>query len=100
MRNQKTRNIKDLLAESSFGKILQKSTALQQLNQEFQQLLPNEIRPHCRVANFDGTTLAIDVKNAMVRQALLFHQQNLLHTLQQSYAEMQQIKLKVNPNFK
>lgn len=100
MRNQKTRNIKELLSESSLGKILQKSTALQQLNQELYQLLPSEISTHCRVANFDGVTLAIEVRSAMVGQALLFHQQNLLHRLQQSYTEMRQIKLKVSPYFK
>ncbi|TCP95752.1 uncharacterized protein DUF721 [Cricetibacter osteomyelitidis] len=98
MQNKKITNIKTLIENSHLSKILQKSTALNQLNERLTALFPTEFKGLFRVSNMENSTLILEVKSAMVRQALLFRQQELLNQIQQVKPELTELSFKINPS--
>lgn len=97
MRYSKPTNVQDVLENSSLGKIMQKGILLQQLNEQLERLFPSQFKGFYRVANIAKNSLVIEVANAMVRQGLLFKQQELLAQIQQFQPQIQQLNFKVNP---
>ncbi|MFQ1047451.1 DciA family protein [Avibacterium paragallinarum] len=97
MRYSKPTNVQDVLENSSLGKIMQKGILLQQLNEQLERLFPSQFKGVYRVANIAENSLVIEVANAMVRQGLLFKQQELLAQIQQFQPQIQQLNFKVNP---
>ncbi|AZI13623.1 DciA family protein [Avibacterium paragallinarum] len=97
MRYSKPTNVQDVLENSSLGKIMQKGILLQQLNEQLERLFPSQFKGFYRVANIAENSLVIEVANAMVRQGLLFKQQELLAQIQQFQPQIQQLNFKVNP---
>ncbi|WP_410679006.1 DciA family protein [Avibacterium paragallinarum] len=97
MRYSKPTNVQDVLENSSLGKIMQKGILLQQLNEQLERLFPSQFKGFYRVANIAENSLVIEVANAMVRQGLLFKQQELLAQIQQFQPQIQQLDFKVNP---
>ncbi len=89
--------MQDVLENSSLGKIMQKGILLQQLNEQLERLFPSQFKGFYRVANIAKNSLVIEVANAMVRQGLLFKQQELLAQIQQFQPQIQQLNFKVNP---
>ena len=90
-------NIKDLLETSDLSKIMQKGLFLNQLNQQLQQIFPAQCKGLYRLANFTQDSLIIEVTNAVVRQSLLFKQQDLLNLIQKDYPEIIKLTFKINP---
>lgn len=97
MRYSKPTNVQDVLENSSLGKIMQKGILLQQLNEQLERLFPSQFKGFYRVANIAENSLVIEVANAMVRQGLLFKQQELLAQIQHFQPQIQQLNFKVNP---
>lgn len=98
MRNYKTLNIKNILANSPLATIMQKGLLLSNLNRYLQQQLPPQFQGQFRVANIQGDQLCIEVNNASTRQALLFKQQSLLKLVQQQQPDIHQLSIRINPH--
>ncbi|WP_386687336.1 DciA family protein [Lonepinella sp. MS14437] len=96
-RYQKAVNIKDLLNTSELAKIMKKGLFINELNQKLEKRFPPQFKGLYRLANFTENSLNIEVTNAMVRQGLLFHQNELLQYVQQDMPEITQLKFIINP---
>ena len=96
-RNRKMMNIKDVLANSSLAKIMQRGLFLAELNQQIATLLPEQFKGLYRVANINNENLVIEVKSAVVRQGFLFKQAELITLIQQNYPKIQKLDLRINP---
>lgn len=97
MRYNKPTNVQNVLEDSHLGRILQKGIQLQQLNEMLERTFSLQFKGFYRVANFSQNDITIEVANAMVRQGLLFKEQELLVLIQQTYPQIQKIQFKVNP---
>ncbi|MFZ7229120.1 DciA family protein [Avibacterium avium] len=100
MRYSKPTNVQQVLANSSLGEIMQKGILLQQLNEQLARLFPHQFSGLYRVANITSNSLVIEVANAMVRQGLLFKQNELLAKIQQIQPHIEQLQFKVNPSLR
>lgn len=90
-------NITGVLENSSLAKIMQRGLFLSQLNQQIQGLFPAQFRYQFRIANIQSHQLCLEAKNASVRQALLFKQQDLLKQIQQHNPQITQLVVRINP---
>lgn len=97
MRHQKAVNIKTLLETSNLAKIMRKGIALNELNLQLQNRFPEQFKGLFRVVNFTQDSLTVETANAVVRQALLFRQQELLALVRQTQPEIVSLTIKVNP---
>ena len=91
-RYQKAMNIMDVMTQSSFAQIMQKGLAIHELNQKFQGKF--------KIGSVNGTSLFIEVANAMIRQGFLFQQMELLKIIQAEFPQVKTLEIKVNPEFK
>lgn len=99
MKIQPTKNITEILQNSSLAKIVERSNEINLLNQQIQQLLPKPYQKLYRIINLYDNLLIIEVANSMVRQGFLFQQAQLLQLIQAKFPEIRQFELKLNPNF-
>lgn len=99
MKIQPTKNITEILQNSSLSKIVERSNEINLLNQQIQQLLPKPYQKLYRIINLYDNLLIIEVANSMVRQGFLFQQAQLLQLIQAKFPEIRQFELKLNPNF-
>lgn len=99
MKIQPTKNITDILQNSSLAKIVERSNEINLVNQQIQRLLPEQYRKLYRIVNLYDNSLSIEVANSMVRQGFLFQQTHLLKLIQQQFPEISQFEIKVSPNF-
>lgn len=97
MRYNKPTNVQDVLEDSYLGKILQKGIQLQQINEMLEKSFHHQFKGFYRVANFSQYEITIEVANGMVRQGLLFKEQELLTLVRQIYPQIQKVQFKVNP---
>lgn len=97
MRHQKAVNIKTLLETSNLAQIMRKGIALNELNLQLQNRFPEQFKGLFRVVNFTQDSLTVETANAVVRQALLFRQQELLALVRQTQPEIVSLTIKVNP---
>lgn len=98
-RYQKTLNIQQILSKSGLAKVMQKGLLICEINQQIQQLFPPQFKGLYKIANIEPPVLSIEVANAMVRQSLLFRQQELLALVQAQYPEISSLRFTINPNF-
>lgn len=98
MRRQKMINIKDLLETSDLAQIMRKGLFLNELNQQLQNIFPEQFGGLFRVVNIRHDSLNIEVAHASVRQGLLFRQNDLLEQIRQYFPEIKKLHFKVNPN--
>lgn len=99
MKIQPTKNITEILQNSSLSKIVERSNEINLLNQQIQQLLPKPYQKLYKIINLYDNLLIIEVANSMVRQGFLFQQAQLLQLIQTKFPEIRQFELKLNPNF-
>lgn len=97
MQKQKTVNIKQILDNDNFAHLMKKGLLLYNLNMHLQQHFPAEFKGLFQVVNMHNENIIIDVKNAGIRQALLFRQAELLQVTQQYSAEIKGLQFNVNP---
>ena len=100
MKIQSTRNITDILQNSSLAKIVRHSNKINELNHKIQYLLPIQYKNLYRLVDFSESCFTIEVKNATVRQGLLLQQPFLLKLIQTDFPAITQLEFRVNPNFK
>lgn len=99
-RYQKAMNIMDVMTQSSFAQIMQKGLAIHELNQKFNCTFPPEFQGKFKIGSVNGTSLFIEVANAMIRQGFLFQQMELLKIIQAEFPQVKTLEIKVNPEFK
>ncbi|SMB88281.1 Protein of unknown function [Pasteurella testudinis DSM 23072] len=97
MRNNKMKNITDIVEKSQFAEIAKRGLFLSELNRKLQDTFPPQFKGRFRVANIRDGVLHCEVQNAMLRQAILFRRTELLGLVQQAFPEVQQLALKINP---
>lgn len=100
MKNSTTKNIHEILQNSSLTKIIQRANELNELNRKIQQLLPEQYRGLYRILNLSDNLLTFEVQNATIRQGLLLQQTSLLKLIQTDFPQVTELQFKVNPNFK
>lgn len=100
MKNSTTKNIHEILKNSSLTKIVQRANELNELNRKIQQLLPEQYRELYRILNLSDNLLTFEVQNATIRQGLLLQQTSLLKLIQTDFPQVTELQFKVNPNFK
>ena len=87
-RYQKAVNIMDVLEQSPFAKIMKKGLAINELNQKFNRIFPQE---------FHGNSLFLEVSNAIVRQGILFRQTELIKLIQEGFPQIIKLDIVINP---
>lgn len=100
MKNSTTKNIHEILQNSSLTKIVQQANELNELNRKIQQLLPEQYRELYRILNLSDNLLTFELQNATIRQGLLLQQTSLLKLIQTDFPQVTELQFKVNPNFK
>lgn len=95
----------DVLFDNTFAtekntlyKVQQRAIALQKLNHAIQGLLPAQLQPWCRVANYRQSILVLETANASWMMRLRYEQPNLLSALRaQILPSLSSIDIKINP---
>lgn len=100
MKNSPTKNITDILQNSSLNRIVQRANALNELNRKIQILLPKQYCRLYRILNLSDNLLTFEVQNATVRHGLQLQQAELLKWIQTDFPQVEKLYFKVNPNFK
>ncbi|MDO5054898.1 MAG: DciA family protein [Pasteurella oralis] len=98
MRYEKPVNVIELLEHSNLAKMMKKGLFLNNLNLHLQQRFPKQYLGLYKVANLEQDTLYLEVANAIIRQALMFQQKNLLALVNTDYPEVKTIKFHINPS--
>ena len=96
-RYQKAVNIMDVLEQSPFAKIMKKSLAINELNQKFNRLFPQEFHGKFRIGSVNGNSLFLEVSNAIVRQGILFRQTELIKLIQEDFPQIRKLDIVINP---
>lgn len=100
MKNTTTKNITDILQNSSLARIVQRADILHLLNLKIQQNLPSFYRGLYRITNLVDNQMTFEVQSAVVAQGLQLQQASLLPLIQADFPEVTVLKFKINPNFK
>ncbi|PJG82954.1 DUF721 domain-containing protein [Caviibacterium pharyngocola] len=98
-RYKKAVNVQEVLQHSSLGRFMQKGLFIYNLNEQIQQVFPDDFHGLYRVIGMENGILSIEAANATVRQGLLFKQQELLARINKLYPQISALNIKVNPAF-
>lgn len=96
-RYQKAVNIMDVLEQSPFAKIMKKGLAINELNQKFNRIFPQEFHGKFRIGNITDHLIFIEVSNAIFRQGILFKQIELLTLIQEEFPQVTGFEIAINP---
>ncbi|MCW2255500.1 hypothetical protein M2263_001591 [Providencia alcalifaciens] len=104
MRDSHPQALFDVLEESlaktssPLQTIQRNAKAINKLNQAVKGLLPTEVKPMCRVANYRNSILVIEVANASWMTRLNYEKLNLLSALRSSILpSLSSIDIRINP---
>lgn len=97
MRYERTVNINELVKNSHLSNVIQKSLFLNALNARLQRIFPEQYQGCYVAVDMTQDSLILQVTSAVVRQALLFHQQQLLSLVQQDFPKIRKITFQINP---
>lgn len=79
--------------------IQQRATVIAKLNYTIKGLLPTQLQPYCRVANYRNHILILETANANWLMRLRYEQMNLLSTLRVTVLpSLVSIDIKINPS--
>ena len=104
-RYQKAVNITDVLEQSPFAKIIKKGLAINELNQKFNRIFPQEFHGKFRIGNMTVNSIFIETANAIVREGILlrqtelFKQIELLTLIQEECPQVTGFEITINPGF-
>ena len=98
-RYQKAVNITDVLEQSPFAKIIKKGLAINEINQKFNCIFPQEFHGKFRIGNMTDNSILIETANAIVRQGILFRQTELLKLIQEEFPQVTGFEITINPGF-
>lgn len=80
--------------------VQQRATALLKLNTAVRSLLPTQLKPHCRVANYRNNVLILETDSANWLMGLRYEQSKLLSTLRMDILpSLASIDIKINPSW-
>jgi len=80
--------------------VQQHAVALLKLNRAVNQLLPKQLQPHCRVANYRNGILVLETHSANWLMGLRYEQSNLLSALRTSILpSLASIDIKISPTW-
>lgn len=86
-------------AQSVLQNVQQRATALLRLNRAVRGILPAQLHPWCRVANFRQGVLVIETANASWLMRLRYEQSTLLSALRaQILPSLTSIDIRINPS--
>ncbi|WP_339056334.1 DUF721 domain-containing protein [Candidatus Regiella endosymbiont of Tuberolachnus salignus] len=78
--------------------VQQHAIALLKLNQQVKELLPSQLQPWCRTANYRRNILVLEIANANWMMALRYEQSNLLSALRKKILpSLASIDIRINP---
>lgn len=84
---------------SSLQNVQQRAAALLKLNRAVKGLLPSQLHPWCRVANYRQSVLVLETANASWLMRLRYEQPNLLSALRaQILPSLSSIDIRINPS--
>lgn len=103
MRDSRPHSIENLFevtdAKSMLQSIQQRAIALNKLNRAVQGILPAQMHPWCRVANFRQGILVLETANASWMMRLRYEQSSLLSALRaQILPSLTAIDITINPS--
>lgn len=105
MRDSHPQALFDVLEESlaktsnTLQTIQRNAKAILKLNRVVKRLLPAEIKPMCRVANYRNNIMVIEVANASWMTRLNYERTNLLSALRSSILpSLSSIDIRINPD--
>jgi hypothetical protein len=103
MRDSRPQSLENLFDEAGAQSVLQnvqqRATALLRLNQAVRGILPAQLHPWCRVANFRQGVLVIETANASWLMRLRYEQSTLLSALRaQILPSLTSIDITINPS--
>ncbi len=85
--------------QSVLQQVQQRAIALNQLNRAVQGIIPAQLHPWCRVANFRQGILVIETANASWLMRLRYEQSSLLSALRsQILPSLTAIDIRINPS--
>ncbi|GAM62686.1 RNA-binding protein [Vibrio ishigakensis] len=98
MRDHRPTLTEDIISKSKLAEIQQHAAQIHQLNRTVLELLPQDIRRYCRVANCRGSQLILEVANAAIKMKLSYDRLHLLSQLRQKgFARLINIDINVRP---
>lgn len=98
MRDHRPTLTEDIISKSKLAGIQEHAAQIHKLNQTVLELLPQDIRRYCRVANCRGSQLIIEVANAAIKMKLSYDRLHLLSQLRQKgFARLINIDINVRP---
>lgn len=97
MRYERIINIQQLLDNSTLSNVMKKGLFLNGLNARLTTLFPIQYRGLYWVVDMTEDSLILQVKNASVRQALLFQQRTLLELVQKDFPKIKKLTFQINP---
>jgi len=103
MRDSRPQSIENFFDQaqdkSTLQYVQQRATALHKLNRAVKSILPAQLHPWCRVANFRQGILVIETANASWLMRLRYEQSNLLSALRaQILPSLTSIDIRINPS--
>lgn len=97
LRQNKMKNIQQLVEQSSFAEIAKRAVFLNALNTQLQQRFPEIFRGRFRVATIRDDVIYCEVQNASLKQGILFRQAELLALAQEVFPQATRLEFKINP---
>lgn len=103
MRDSRPQSIENFFDQaqdkSTLQYVQQRATALNKLNRAVKSILPAQLHPWCRVANFRQGILVIEIANASWLMRLRYEQSSLLSALRaQILPSLTSIDIRINPS--
>ena len=103
MRDSRPQSIENFFDQaqdkSTLQYVQQRATALNKLNRTVKSILPAQLHPWCRVANFRQGILVIEIANASWLMRLRYEQSSLLSALRaQILPSLTSIDIRINPS--
>ncbi|MCT4705210.1 DciA family protein [Enterobacteriaceae bacterium H11S18] len=103
MRDSRPQSLDNLFDEAGAQSVLQnvqqRATALIRLNRAVRGILPAQLHPWCRVANFRQGVLVLETANASWLMRLRYEQSTLLSALRaQILPSLTSIDIRINPS--
>ena len=79
--------------------LLKQSNSLKSINDSVQQMLPDELKDHCEVSEFNQTSLIITAENAAWSTRLRYISSELLASLRKAgHYSLANIQIKIKPS--
>ncbi|WP_034945810.1 DUF721 domain-containing protein [Erwinia oleae] len=103
MRDSRPQSVENLIeateGQSTLQAIQQRALALNKLNRAVRGMLPAQLHPWCRVANFRQGILVLETANASWMMRLRYEQSSLLSALRtQILPSLTSIDIRINPS--